>query len=156
MNETLHCTVCQSAIPESRATRITATCSEKCKNRLDQIRIHQRQARKCPACLHPATPEEREAYRIWRAERGDIKTALKQNREYGGPNKREMRQALRDAARAIRILLERLEVSQPTPNPSDASCPAPEAGNGHIKNAANLLARLKDLYEPSKTPISAP
>ena len=76
IDQTLHCTVCAKVIPETRATRQTATCSEKCKDRLDTIRKLQRQNRKCAYCLHPSSAEERELYRVWRAERGEIARAV--------------------------------------------------------------------------------
>jgi predicted nucleic acid-binding Zn ribbon protein len=46
--ETLHCIICQSRIDPVRARRQTSTCSEKCKNRLDVIRAHQRATTRCP------------------------------------------------------------------------------------------------------------
>jgi hypothetical protein len=76
-SDEIYCVVCKHPIPGFRARRQTATCSEKCKNKLDVIRERQRAAKKCPACLHPSTPEEREEYRIWRAERGDIRSVAR-------------------------------------------------------------------------------
>lgn len=69
----LFCTICQEPIPPGRDQRQTATCSEKCKNRLDTIRANQRERRKCPHCLKPSTPDERQEFREWRASRGDLK-----------------------------------------------------------------------------------
>src|ERR1700678_2553460 len=56
----LHCMICLQPLSETRSRRATSTCSEKCKDRLDALRAEQRCSRKCPHCLHPSTPEERE------------------------------------------------------------------------------------------------
>lgn len=98
--DALFCTICQDPIPEGRATRQTATCSEKCKNKLDTIRANQRKARKCPYCLHPATPEEREEFRLWRQNRGDRKVAF-EPRERTGATKHQLRDALKAATRHL-------------------------------------------------------
>lgn len=69
----LHCMICRRQIPAGRDQRQTATCSEKCKDRLDAIRANQREQRKCSHCLKPSTPQERAEFREWRASRGDLK-----------------------------------------------------------------------------------
>lgn len=104
--DALYCAICRALIPEKRRTRNTATCSEKCKNKLDTIRANQRKARKCPHCLHPATPEEREAFRIWRAERGDIRSANQVKRDSTLMPKNEMREGLKTAVRLAQAELE--------------------------------------------------
>lgn len=134
----LHCTVCREPIPASRAQRQTATCSEKCKDKLDAIRARQRAARKCSVCLHPSTPEERELFREWRASRGDISTAVRQERD-GSPDKKTLRAALREAVDA-------LEAVTPHPEASDAENAPPRPGNGHSGEGLNaLILRLKEL-----------
>lgn len=114
--ETLHCTICGSPIPEARSRRQTATCSEKCKNRLDVIRAHQRAAKKCPACLHPSTPQEREQFRIWRAERGDLRSKDQVKRDRTLPAKSDMRDAMK---RAINALTDERDSLQAALNPEN-------------------------------------
>lgn len=94
--ETLFCQICQQPIAEPRAQRQTSTCSEKCKNRLDTIRANQRRVRKCPYCLHPGTPSEREEFRKWRESRGDSKVAF-QPRDRTGTTKHDLRDAVKSA-----------------------------------------------------------
>lgn len=108
-SEILHCTICQKVIPETRARRQTSTCSEKCKNRLDVIRAHQRAAKRCPSCLSPSTPEERESYRLWRVDRGDLRSAGQIKRDRTLPSKTDMRHALQ---RAIYALTEQRDTLQ--------------------------------------------
>lgn len=116
---TLHCIICQAPIPEARARRQTATCSEKCKNRLDTIRAHQRAAKRCPACLVPSTPAEREAFRAWRADRGDIKSSTLVKRDTSLPAKQEMRAAMLQAITALKSERDRLAEALQTPKHVD-------------------------------------
>lgn len=103
--DVIFCVICQDPIPEARARRQTSTCSEKCKNKLDAIRDRQRAARKCPLCLHPSTPEERAEFRLWRAQRGDVRTS---DRRAPG-DKRDMERTLRRAIKALSGEKDRLK-----------------------------------------------
>ena len=102
-NLTLHCTICTDPIEEKRARRNTATCSEACKDRLDFIRAKQRESKRCPHCLSPSTPEEREEFRIWRSQRpkteGD-RLALKAPDKHGRDTTLEPKQKMLRVLRA--------------------------------------------------------
>ena len=91
----LYCTVCRMEIEPSRARRQTATCGEKCKDQLDQIRILQRRRSRCPKCLHPSTDAEREEYRRWRASRGDIRHSEPVQKDTSISNRRDLQRALK-------------------------------------------------------------
>lgn len=141
---TLHCIICQAPIPEARARRQTATCSEKCKNRLDTIRAHQRAAKRCPACLVPSTPAEREAFRAWRADRGDIKSSTLVKRDTSLPAKQEMRAAMLQAITALKSerdrLAEALHPETPTePSESPQDAPAGQDEGKPIPAPKNVL-----------------
>ena len=115
--DTLLCTICGNPIPEERARLQTATCSEPCKNKLDVIRAHQRASKKCPACLHPSTPEERAEFRAWRVDRGERASIQPDTRDHSMASKYRMRESLKKAATAIRGELQaskaQLEASRP-------------------------------------------
>lgn len=100
--DAMFCQICTQPIPEKRKTRATSVCSEKCKNKLDGIRARQRATRKCHACLHPSTPEERAEFRQWRANRGDLKSAKIIVRDYTLPEKTEMANQLK----SVKLMLE--------------------------------------------------
>jgi hypothetical protein len=93
----LYCTVCRIEIEPSRARRQTATCGEKCKDQLDQVRILQRRDRKCPHCLHPSNNAEREEYRRWRASRGDRRHSEPARKDTSISNRRDLQRALKAA-----------------------------------------------------------
>ena len=106
--ETLHCAICTRAIPEARAMRQTATCSEKCKDRLDTIRANQRRNRKCTHCLHPSTPHERALFRKWREANGDLKVADSAPRDRSLASKQLLREGLQSALHHLRLQADRL------------------------------------------------
>ncbi len=67
------CTRCAGPIPQARATvRTRYTCSPECALVLKAAALLRRASRKCPLCLHPFTPKEREEFREWRRHRGDL------------------------------------------------------------------------------------
>jgi len=65
----LHCLVCQSVVPASRATqkRYQGTCSPVCGQVMKLLHTHNRNNRYCKQCMHPCTPEEVKLFRQWRA-----------------------------------------------------------------------------------------
>jgi ribosomal protein L37AE/L43A len=65
------------------------------------VRIEQRRSRKCPHCLHPSSPEEREQFRIWRVEKGDIRSADPVKRDKSTANRRDLERALKAAVRLL-------------------------------------------------------
>lgn len=95
----IYCAICRKLIPEARRTRPTAVCSEPCKDKLDNIRKNQRMMRKCPHCLHPSTPKEREAYRVWRVDRGEIRSLKKVKRDDTLQAKNQLIEGLKTALR---------------------------------------------------------
>ena len=105
---TRFCTICRDAIPEKRATRNTATCTEKCKDALDQIKIEQRRLKMCPHCLHPASPAEREEFRRWRADRGNVKSAEPVRRDGSIAHKQDLERALKAAVKLLEAERDRI------------------------------------------------
>lgn len=101
---TRYCMICREPLSEARSRRPTSTCSEPCKDRMDAQQLEQRRLRKCPHCLHPSTPEEREEFRVWRASRGDVRGLAIVKREAGGAPKHLLRRALREA---VGVLVEK-------------------------------------------------
>lgn len=101
----LFCTICGGEIAEPRRQRQTATCSEVCKNRLDLVRGAQRAKRKCPKCLHPSSPQERELFRRWRASRGDVKEIAPIPRDRAMPWKRDLQRGLKASLAVIEHLM---------------------------------------------------
>lgn len=81
--EPLYCTICTKEIPPDRARRRTSVCSEACKDKADYRRMKMMRNQKCPHCLHPSTPEEREDFRQWRIEKRGRRT------KRGNPKPRE-------------------------------------------------------------------
>jgi predicted nucleic acid-binding Zn ribbon protein len=140
--ETLHCIICQSRIDPVRARRQTSTCSEKCKNRLDVIRAHQRATKRCPYCLNPSTPEERASFRVWRAERGDLRSATKVKRDFTLPSKTDMRHVMQ---RAINALTEERDRLTAALAPENAVGTKAEGAPGHLtaKQRKQAAARLE-------------
>ena len=71
-NFVLKCVVCGKDVPEKRATgRSRDTCSPSCNDIFRAFKNWQSFRRRCPACFHPSTPEERDSWREWRKQRGD-------------------------------------------------------------------------------------
>ena len=105
----IRCSVCTRPIPAPRCYRNTQTCSEGCKDKLDAKRERQRAQKRCAACLHPSTPEERQDFRLWRADRAsrlgagrtelDKISPVKQTRDHTLANKRDLVAALKSAIR---------------------------------------------------------
>lgn len=152
-SQTLHCTICQEPIPDARARRQTSTCSEKCKNRLDAIRAHQRASKRCPYCLHPSTPEEREAFRLWRVERGEVRSANKYNRDAALPPRQAMVRILRKAILAIAEERDRVKAHLEAENPLQANA---GAGNGHSGEALDRVDKLTSLIAECESVLPAP
>lgn len=68
------CIVCTKAVPANRARgRSKDTCSPACHAVRQLYRKWVLQTSKCLACLHPSTPKEREEFRNWRKDRGDVR-----------------------------------------------------------------------------------
>ena len=68
------CIVCTEFVPAKRSTgRSKDTCSPECHKVLRMYRKHCVQKTRCPACFHPATSEERELFKKWRRERGELR-----------------------------------------------------------------------------------
>lgn len=132
-DESLYCVICRKQIDPKRATRPTATCSEVCKNRLDTIKANQRKARKCPHCLHPSTPEEREQFRLWRADRGEVRSTAPTQRDRTLPNKNLLMRALKSAVTQAKHWEEELRATLDTAEDEEAR--------------ANLAAKLEKLSD---------
>lgn len=64
----LKCTVCTTDIPEGRIRRRKDTCSAECYNLLLHYKKTLFKQWRCPTCLSPNTPQEREDYKRWRQE----------------------------------------------------------------------------------------
>jgi hypothetical protein len=125
----LYCTVCRAEIEPSRARRQTATCGEKCKDDLDQIRILQRRRSRCPKCLHPSTEAEREEYRRWRASRGDIRHSEPVQKDTSISNRRDLQRALKGAVALLEEERDRI---------ADARCLSGEDGNPDLATMDEL------------------
>jgi predicted nucleic acid-binding Zn ribbon protein len=138
-SEGLFCTICTDPIPSGRDQRQTATCSEKCKNRLDAIRAAQRAARKCSHCLHPSTPEERASWREWRASRGDLKRGATKGTvdRSGGPTKQELAVALRGVLPLLVAFGDRMATEDPS------SVLQPIAGQIVPRHGSSVQTRLR-------------
>lgn len=68
--ETIHCVICTGPIPEERDkwSRGAVTCSDECKNKLNQHRRKKKDAKICRFCSKPSTLEERTLFQRWRRE----------------------------------------------------------------------------------------
>lgn len=65
----IFCVVDGVQIPdERRHNKLTITCSDACRTRLNEIRREKRDAKYCRQCGKPCTPEERVLYQRWRRE----------------------------------------------------------------------------------------
>ena len=67
----LRCVVCGGPLPSSRRT--VGDHAGACHKVRTLYRRYVIQLTKCIACLHPATPEEREEFKQWRVSRGDLR-----------------------------------------------------------------------------------
>jgi hypothetical protein len=67
----LRCVVCGGPLPSSRRT--VGDHAGACHKVRTLYRRYVIQLTKCIACLHPATREEREAFKQWRVSRGDLR-----------------------------------------------------------------------------------
>ena len=67
----LRCVVCGGPLPSSRRT--VGDHAGACHKVRRLYRRYVIQLTKCIACLHPATPEEREEFKQWRVSRGDLR-----------------------------------------------------------------------------------
>lgn len=63
----LHCIIDRIPIPRERAVKRSNTCSKECAQLLRKIRRAQDDERECRHCARPSTPEERKAFKAWRA-----------------------------------------------------------------------------------------
>jgi hypothetical protein len=70
-NLVLRCVVCGGPLPSSR--RAYGDHAGACHKVRTLYRRHIIQLTRCLACLHPATPDEREAFKQWRVSRGDLR-----------------------------------------------------------------------------------
>ena len=142
---TLHCTICTRAIPEGRDRRQTATCSETCKNRLDEIRAQQRADRRCPACLHPSSPEERDEFRLWRAQRArnapgeagrslDVRSPVREPRDGSTASRRALASGLRQALKALDDLVKLVSADE-----GENLNPSLEAATAKVHKLRKLL-----------------
>jgi len=144
----LHCTICTTEIDAKRARRQTATCSETCKNQLDQVRIEQRRSKKCPVCLNPSTPEERQLFRIWRAERGDIRSAEPAKHDKGIGYRRELDRALRAAVALLEGERNNILASACTKHGDEYDFTSMDIGlKPHYDRLASGIERFKKLID---------
>ena len=67
----LRCVVCGGPLPSSRRT--VGDHAGACHKVRTLYRRYVIQLTKCIACLHPSTPEGREAFKQWRVSRGDLR-----------------------------------------------------------------------------------
>jgi hypothetical protein len=63
----LFCCICQTQIADERIIKQGVTCSRQCSQLLRAIRRRKHDAKKCRYCNMPNTPEERKAFKLWRA-----------------------------------------------------------------------------------------
>lgn len=67
------CMVCGDPLNARRARARKETCEKtECGIALRQFRRAVVESRKCPACYHPSSPAEREDYKQWRKDRGQM------------------------------------------------------------------------------------
>lgn len=65
--EPLHCVICTREISLERTMRKSVTCSEEHAKELKERRRRLRNANICRQCGRPATPEQIESWKQWRA-----------------------------------------------------------------------------------------
>lgn len=104
----VRCAICPQILSESRVRRRSRTCSERCKDRLDFILAKLRDEKMCTHCLKPTTPEEREEFRLWRAQRprtkgdrGALRSATVVARDSSLASKKDMLTQLRKSTRQL-------------------------------------------------------
>ena len=97
----LHCIVCKKAIDETRA-RIgrSATCSNDCAEAYRAYRTLVISLYKCPYCVRPCTPRERELFHAWRTDTQGSGQAFIKVQKRGAPKSVERRKALEDQVKA--------------------------------------------------------
>jgi len=155
---TIHCCICTAVIEEKRSRRNTATCSEKCKNKLDSIRAEQRRSKKCPHCLAPSSPEEREEFRKWRVNRGtkdggrlNVRSEAVQERDRSLPPKRDMFFALKHAAKEVEKLSAiAADFSKVTLEEAGKALVALRIQGGKMKEYVDTLERQRLNYSRTK------
>jgi hypothetical protein len=64
----LKCVVCTGEIPGGRVRRRKDTCSPECYDLLRHYKASLFKQWRCPTCLSPNTPKEREEFKLWRQE----------------------------------------------------------------------------------------
>ena len=64
----LNCVVCKQEIPGGRVRRRKDTCSPECYDLLRHYKASLFKQWRCPTCLSPNTPKEREEFKLWRQE----------------------------------------------------------------------------------------
>lgn len=150
----LRCIVCSAAIDEKRARRGSHVCGEKCKNRLDYVIAEFRRERKCPHCLSPSTPEEREEFRIWRTERprGDgarstLRSVEKVSRDRQLAHKHALLRALK--ASNMALMQEREIIARSNSTAADGEPPKfdDETAAAEYANLTVLIERNQELLD---------
>lgn len=129
----LHCLICTRELPRSRRRHGTCLPGERaCQKVLTMFRRHSLQITKCVACLHPATPGEREQFKAWRRESGQL-------RKKGRPGHKKT--------------LDNANGSSDTPDIALCDPKQPEKLLGIAsKNSAQNRSRFDDLVEADGLP----
>lgn len=131
----IHCAVCGDPLPEHRARARRETCGKReCGIKLKQFRKMTIEVRKCPTCYHPSTPEEREDFKQWRKERGQIQ------RRRGNPHGRKPKTAL-ELLEATLPFLETLKVMVDNQEPS--------GDPKHAKEISAFIAEVEKVFSQS-------
>lgn len=63
------CVVDGVEVPDDRKKRRSITCSDACAKIRNVYLREKKELKKCKYCGNPSTPEERDDFRLWRAER---------------------------------------------------------------------------------------
>ena len=63
------CVVDGVEVPDDRKKRRSITCSDACAARRNSYLREKKELKKCKYCGTPSSPEERDEFRQWRAER---------------------------------------------------------------------------------------
>jgi len=132
-NVVLHCLICTRELPRSRRKYGTCLPTERaCQKVLTMFRRYTLQTTKCKACLHPATPQEREAFKQWRRETGQL-------RKKGRPERKK--------------ILDNENVESGTPDIALCDSKQPEKPLAIAsKNDARKRSRFDDLDVPGHLP----
>lgn len=97
----LYCVVCKKAIDEARARMgQSPTCSKDCAEAYRSYRALVTSLYKCPYCVRPCTPRERELYHAWRTATQGSGQAFIKVQKRGAPKSVERRKALEDQVKA--------------------------------------------------------